>query len=135
MLARLHKYVPFSHDWKGSESGQDPVGPTERVLAPVSQLWEQPDQDVISLPDRQLDEIARYTTLLHEQGQMICAMPVYDEYRQSARSGLPWFSTTVRFRGVEGHGSGPTKKIAKHTASKDACDKLGISHRIGPVDF
>ncbi|KAJ9303855.1 hypothetical protein DTO217A2_6665 [Paecilomyces variotii] len=134
-LARLHKYIPFAHDWKASESDQGSVGkvpsrPVERTLTQLPttrRLWGGSGQDMTDSRDRQLDGIARYTSLLYEQGQMLCAMPEYEEQGEFSSTGLPWFSATVRFRGVEGHGSGPNKKIARHAASKDACDKLGIS--------
>ncbi|GAD98981.1 hypothetical protein ANI_1_2256094 [Paecilomyces variotii No. 5] len=136
VLARLRKYIPFSHDWRDPQSHQDPVdevspGPAGGTLVRLSPpALEQLEQDAMSFQDKQFDGLARYTALLHEHGQKIGEMPSYGEAKQSIRSGLPWFSTTVSYRGVEGHGSASTKKVAKQAASKDACDKLGLSHRI-----
>jgi hypothetical protein len=134
-LARLHRYIPFTHDSKTSviEEKPDDEAPADPVRTITRQpttphLSAQVDSLISQYQEKQTNENAKYTSLLYEHGNMICSVPEYEE--QQIRMSPQWFSVVVRFRGIEGYGEGPNKKTAKHLASKDACDKLGISHRI-----
>lgn len=73
--------------------------------------------------DVQLD-LSRFTTVLKEYGDHIGELPKYTSRPLSQEP--PLFKYTVTLKGVKGEGTGRTMKKAKHQASKDACERLGL---------
>ena len=88
------------------------------VLHPVF-----PQQNVIS----SADDKSRYTSRLMEYGQEKSVLPVY-EYATISPTGTPSiFRCRVRFQGIDTNASASSKKSAKHEASFNACNMLGIA--------
>jgi dsRNA-specific ribonuclease len=73
--------------------------------------------------DVQVD-VARFTTLLKEYGDHNDEPPKYTHQTVSVEP--PLFKYSVTLKGVRGEGKGRTMKMAKHQASKDACQRLGL---------
>jgi hypothetical protein len=69
-------------------------------------------------------DISRFTTLLKEYGDHIGEVPKYTSELLSQEPLL--FKQCVRLRGVKGEGTGRTMKTARHYASKEACQRLGL---------
>lgn len=72
----------------------------------------------------ELEDIARYTMALHELATQCSTLLVY-EYAQKALF-QPLFLCTVTFRGVTYEGEARNKKTAKHIASRNACEAVGL---------
>ena len=68
--------------------------------------------------------IARSTVLLKEHGDQVGQSPQYSS--QTVTLEPPLFKGIVCFNGLTFEGSGRTKREAKHQASKEACDYLGL---------
>ncbi|QKX61723.1 uncharacterized protein TRUGW13939_08878 [Talaromyces rugulosus] len=75
-------------------------------------------------PSRSDIEIWRYTSRLWEEGTSSGQVPAVTD--ELLRRFPPLYKVTVDFKGLEGEGQAPNKKQAKHIASKDICQKLGI---------
>jgi hypothetical protein len=69
-------------------------------------------------------EIWRYTSRLWEEGTSFGQFPIVKD--EMLRSFPPLFRVTVDFKGSRGEGEALNKRQAKHIASKDVCQKLGI---------
>jgi hypothetical protein len=78
----------------------------------------------LQLPDRSSVEIWRYTSRLWEEGQCCNEVPEVDD--EMISSYPTRFRCAVKFRGRQGRGEASSKKQAKHIASKDICEQLGI---------
>lgn len=66
----------------------------------------------------------RYTSRLWEEGQVLNEMPTVEE---ETLSGIPIrYKVVVRLRGQCGEGQASSKRRAKHMASKDLSQKLGL---------
>lgn len=73
--------------------------------------------------DIQVD-LSRFTSLLKEYGDHNGESPKYTHQTVSVEP--PLFKYSVSLKGVRGEGTGRTMKMAKHQASKDACQRLDL---------
>jgi len=86
------------------------------------------NQDVTPNPhpvEPDMRDIAHYTMVLKERGDLLGVSPSYIE--ESNNVFPPTFKVTVRFQDITSVGLGRTKRQAKHEASKAACQILGLN--------
>ncbi len=69
-------------------------------------------------------DIALYTMALKERGDLLGVVPAYIE--ETLKLSPPTFKVTVKFQDITSQGFGRTKRLAKHEASKNACEFLGL---------
>jgi Double-stranded RNA binding motif len=105
--------IAISRD--SSESSPPPYSITRGVELQATQSQSTSCSDI---------EIWRYTSRLWEEGTLFGQLPIVKN--KMLRSIPPLFKVTVDFKGTRGEGEASNKKQAKHIASKDICDKLGI---------
>ncbi|KAL6238319.1 hypothetical protein BDW75DRAFT_247697 [Aspergillus navahoensis] len=98
----------------------------EHSPPPYTYVGMESEQPTIELqvPDRSSVEVWRYTSRLWEEAQCCNELP---EVHNEMIGGFPTrFRCAVKFRGRQGKGEASSKKQAKHIASKDVCEQLGI---------
>lgn len=69
-------------------------------------------------------DIAKYTSILKEKGDKAGFVPSYN-FKQTQLM-PPLFKAVVSFQDYVFDGSGRTKQQAKHVASREACNALGL---------
>jgi hypothetical protein len=131
---------------RGSEDGNSVNNTHSQNNTPENGNLEPPDERDVDISDQQTvqngleqevehvnnhapqgegtRDISQYTTALKEHGDKVGEVPDYDYERVSLVP--PLFRARVTFKEINATGEGKTKKLARHRASKEALNRLGL---------
>ncbi|KAK5943132.1 hypothetical protein PMZ80_004138 [Knufia obscura] len=116
LLQLIRAHIGIGHNL------QVPAGRTA-VKSKTSEAGDMTERMPLAIPVQEPD-LWKYTSILKEKGDVAGFVPQYN-FRNVSQT-PPLFTAVVSFEDYVFEGSGRTKQLAKHQASKEACKSLGL---------